>query len=338
MAIDWFHRFHRGINHELGFRLVNSLMLDFRSSPQQFSGAAQALPFIALQQSQELLKALQATGQAPLVLPDHEATIVTRRRFGGGLSLAMVNRFDPDQPKHLLDRLGQAGLSRTPVILAPERPCPMLAKLGALPLVTPAHVALLPLAPCQDTQRAGLHQKWRNRLNQAERQAKTAALRISRQSMPLDPQHWLFNADQAQQRQRGYRSWPLALTLAYGQQNPGQAKLFQVFEGKTAIAGVLLLRHGAGATYHISHNSPRGKVLSAHNLLLWEAMTWAARNGCRHLDLGVINTEEAPGLARFKLGTGARLHRLGGTWLYHRPLRHVFAPLAHWERGKMTAS
>lgn len=338
MAIDGAVRFHTAINHELGFRLVNALMLDFQSSSHQTACAAQAQPFVALQQSQELLKALKAVGQAPLVLPGPEATIVTRRRLAGGLPLAMVNRFAPDQPKHLLDRLSQSGLSRTPVILAPERPCPMLADLGALPLVTPAHVALLALSPCQDTQRARLHQKWRNRLNQAQKQAKNTGLRITRQTMPQDPRHWLFDADAAQQRQRGYRSWPLALTLAYGAQNPGQAKLFQVFEEKTALAAILLLRHGAGATYHISHSTDRGKALSAHNLLLWEAMTWAAKSGCLHLDLGVINTEEAPGLARFKLGTGARLHQLGGTWLYHRPLRRLFAPLARLERGKMASS
>ena len=37
--------------------------------------------------------------------------------------------------------------------------------------------------------------------------------------------------------------------------------------------------------------------------------------GVRWLDLGSVDTEAAPGLARFKLGTGAALKRLGATCL-----------------------
>jgi hypothetical protein len=40
---------------------------------------------------------------------------------------------------------------------------------------------------------------------------------------------------------------------------------------------------------------------------------WA--EGVRWLDLGSVDTEKAPGLARFKLGTGAELKRLGATML-----------------------
>ena len=37
--------------------------------------------------------------------------------------------------------------------------------------------------------------------------------------------------------------------------------------------------------------------------------------GVAWLDLGSVDTEAAPGLARFKLGTGAELRRLGATCL-----------------------
>jgi hypothetical protein len=33
------------------------------------------------------------------------------------------------------------------------------------------------------------------------------------------------------------------------------------------------------------------------------------------LDLGTVDTENAPGLARFKIGSGAQIRSLGGTWL-----------------------
>jgi hypothetical protein len=37
--------------------------------------------------------------------------------------------------------------------------------------------------------------------------------------------------------------------------------------------------------------------------------------GVEVIDLGLAEPDRAAGLARFKLGTGARLRRLGGSWL-----------------------
>jgi hypothetical protein len=38
--------------------------------------------------------------------------------------------------------------------------------------------------------------------------------------------------------------------------------------------------------------------------------------GTQVLDLGSVDTVSAPGLARFKLGAGAQVKSLGGTWLH----------------------
>ena len=288
----------------------------------------------SLPQSPEFLRALRATGQAPLLLENLGHTVVTRRRLPGGFPLAMVNRAPIKKPLRLLEILQEQGLGRTPVILSPEQPTPELARHGAIPLVSPAHVAKWDLTQNRDALRAGLHQKWRNRLKHAEAQN----LRVTRQNMPADPGHWLLQADLRQQQTQGYRSWPLPLTLAFAQENPGKAKLFQAFEGKEAIAALLILRHGGAATYHISHSTARGKARSAHNLLMWHAACWLQDKDCQHLDLGLINTEEAAGLARFKLGTGAQLCALGGTWLHWPPVTPLFAPLARFDLRKMLSA
>lgn len=286
-----------------------------------------------LAQSDAFYRALLATGQAPLRLPEQGNMLVTRRRVAPGLTLAMINRARHDEIKHLRQTLRDNGLGRTPVILSPDHPCPNLIEIGALPLISPAAVALLDLTQPVAIRHAALHQKWRNRLTRAQ----SAGLQVRRQAMPHAPNHWLFTADAAQQRQRGYRSWPTALTLAYAKANKGQAKLFQAFEGGTPIAAILILRHGNSASYHIAHATARGKTLSAHNLLIWEAMAWLASEGCQQLDLGVINTEEAPGLARFKLGTGAQLSQLGGTWLLWPPMGRLLRPIAALDRARMRA-
>ena len=257
--------------------------------------------------------------------------VVLRRKLWNRMPVAMVNRAELTKPARLLEILQEEGLKRTPVILSPETPTPELARLGAIPLMTPASVGVLNLEGRSEDRRQRLNQKWRNRLNAAE----AHDLRITRQNMPQDMDHWLVTADAELQKTRGYKSWPTGLTLAYAQANPGQAKLFQAFEGTNAVAAMLILTHGEAATYHIAHTTERGKALNAHNLLMWNAMEWLAAKGTRQLDLGVINTEDAEGLARFKLGTGAELQRLGGTWLYWPPFGRRLAPLASWDLALM---
>ena len=51
------------------------------------------------------------------------------------------------------------------------------------------------------------------------------------------------------------------------------------------------------------------------SVLLMEAARRLAATGVTELDLGTIDTDASPGLARFKLGSGATVQRLGGTWL-----------------------
>ncbi|MBY6055043.1 GNAT family N-acetyltransferase [Leisingera daeponensis] len=304
-------------------------MFDSAPDPDLPATAAPRCQPRPLQQSPEFARALMACGQDPLML---DGTLVLHRRLPGGPRLAMVNRADLSRPAPMMAALHAAGLGRTPLILSPEAPSPHLCRLGAVPLVTPAHAALWDLSGDPDLRRAALHQKWRNRLKHGEAQN----LRLTRQTMPHDVRHWLFQADARQQSARGYRSWPIGLTLAFARENKGQAKLFQAFEGKQAVAAILILTHGGAATYHIAHTTARGKHLSAHPLLLWEAASWLSSKGICQLDLGLINTEDAAGLARFKLGTGARLHRLGGTWGFWPPLGRLLRPLAVCDRRQMT--
>ncbi len=287
----------------------------------------------ALPQSQEFAAALRLSGQAPLQLERMQDMVVLRRKFFGRIPVAMINRARMDKPQRLLEILQEEGMPRTPVLLSPEHPSPELARLGALPLMTPASVAMLDLSGNTQSRRARLQQKWRNRLNQAEQ----SDLRITRQNMPLDAGHWLLQADVSLQKARGYRSWPIGLTLAYAKANPGQAKLFQAFRGKDIVAGILIFTHGDRATYHIAHSTEAGKACNAHNLLMWSAMEWLATKSMHSLDLGVINTEDAEGLARFKLGTGARVNTLGGTWIYWPPLGRKLAPLAALDLRLMRA-
>ncbi|WP_417724168.1 GNAT family N-acetyltransferase [Salipiger sp.] len=194
---------------------------------------------------------------------------------------------------------------------------PTLRRAGFWPLMTPATLAMLPLGP-EPAMRAAMRQKWRNRLNRTQ----DTRLRITRH--PLTATHWLLEAEARQAGERRYRALPPGFLVAYARANPTRALIWEARDRTTPVAAIAVLRHGRMATWQCGVALPEGRRLNAMNALLWEAMRWLAANGHDMLDLGILNSDDAPGLTHFKLGTGARLHRLGGTWLHSGAL----APLA----------
>lgn len=290
-----------------------------------------APPLLPLQQHPFFAAALRRYGQQVVVLDGPGRLQVMQRTFRGGIRAAMLSRAVLPAPERLASWLRQSRLNTHLILMSPENPTPALARTGAVPVLTPGVVAEIDLGLPQETRRAGLHQKWRNRLVHAEKQG----LRITRSDLPSRLSHWLLRHETTQRAQRGYRGWPMALTLAYGQANPGMAQLFTAHEGQVPLAAMLFLRHGTGASYHIGHTTARGRALSAHNLLLWQATEWLAENGHNRLDLGLFDTTHAPGLARFKLGAGATARRLGGTWVWWPPLGTLPRPLARLDLTSM---
>ncbi|MBY5974536.1 GNAT family N-acetyltransferase [Ferrimonas balearica] len=180
---------------------------------------------------------------------------------------------------------------------------------GAIRVMTPQSRAVLTLLQDEDRQRAGLAQKWRNRLNRADK----AGLRLRHAPLPRDPQHWLLAAEAAQQRAREYRALPPAFALTWP-----ETRLFTATWNGEAIAAMLFLLHAPGASYHIGWSGETGRRLSAHTLLLWTAMRWLTARGITRLDLGPVDRDRAPGLLRFKLGSGARVADTGHTWFHSR--------------------
>ncbi|ANT61335.1 hypothetical protein AYJ57_13700 [Salipiger sp. CCB-MM3] len=211
-----------------------------------------------------------------------------------------------------------AARPRGPLLLnADGTPPEVLRRAGFWPLLTPASLALLPLGP-ETEMRAALAQKWRNRLNRAQR----SGLRLRRLALRGD--HWLLPTEAAQARARRYRNLPPGFLAAYAAANPGDALIWEARLEGAPVAAIAVLRHGLMASWTSGVTRPEGRRSGAMNLLLWEAARWLAAQGHLWLDMGILNQQDAPGLTHFKLGTGARVHRLGGTWMHSRAL----APLA----------
>jgi hypothetical protein len=196
---------------------------------------------------------------------------------------------------------------RGPALIEAEEP----PGAGYIQVMTGATVAEIDLAGAPSDWRARMAGKWRNRLVRAE----GAGLVLRDMPVAGAALDHLLAAEAAQRAARRYRALPLALVPAMAAAAPRALRLFRAEARGDVLAAMLFVRHGAVATYHIGWAAPAGRKVEAHNLILWQAMGWLAARGVRRLDLGTVDTVGAPGIARFKIGAGADLRVLAGSWL-----------------------
>ncbi|MBV2360536.1 GNAT family N-acetyltransferase [Thalassococcus sp. CAU 1522] len=267
-----------------------------------------------LQQSPEYARAITALGGVAEFVRTRSLACLTQSRAWPGLGrVSLISRgpLGDDAARHdwLSERHG------TLVLNAEGFDAGTLRRAGFWPLLSPASLAILDLGD-RNSMRHAMHQKWRNRLNRAQSQPLT----VTRRALGHDD--WLLRAETQQARRRGYRSLPARFLQAYAAGNPGRALVWEARDRDGPVAAALVLRHQRAATWQIGTSTARGRSMSAMNRVLWQAMIELAEDGAGTLDLGLVCTEN-PGLARFKLGTGARLHTLSGTWLHHPALAPV---------------
>ena len=182
-------------------------------------------------------------------------------------------------------------------------------KPGGLKFARGAELAILDIKP-RDNARAALNQKWRNQLKKAEK----SPLVILNQALNPHKHMWFFEAEKSQQKSRGYQNYPAPFLLAYAAANKGQARLFSAVIAGKPIAAMLVFKHGRMATYQSGVNTDEGRHFCAHNLILWNIICELKKRGIEQLDLGRADVSD--GLKRFKLGTGARIETLGGSYFF----------------------
>lgn len=199
-----------------------------------------------------------------------------------------------------------------------------LAAHGYHPLIPGQTLTELDISLPEATRLARQHGKWRNRL----RHAQSAGLTVTEAVFDPTLHASVLQKEAAQRHARRYRALPLGFTLAYAAQNPGAARIWSAHHKGQSVAHMLILTHGDTATYHIGWTGPEGRRLSAHTLLLWQAANALADRGVLRLDLGPADTTRSPGLARFKLGSGALAQRLGPSMLAW-PLAAPLFPKRH---------
>lgn len=179
-------------------------------------------------------------------------------------------------------------------------------------VMTGYSTVLMDLTQDLDSLRAALDQKWRNRLNAAQK----SDLKIQQNGTKPAQYRWLLDTEEGQRAARGYRATPAALVPAFveARGDRSSALILRGDEGRTRVAAMLFLVHGCAATYHIGWSDPDRRGSGAHNALLWSGLETLKARGVRQLDLGGVNTVAGAGIARFKIGTGGRVVTLSGTY------------------------
>ncbi len=86
-----------------------------------------------------------------------------------------------------------------------------------------------------------------------------------------------------------------------------QAVILLARLGKEILAGIIVVGNKNFMHYWQGASQKDAPSLGQGELLQWEAIKWARRNGCRYYDLCVVEPDRLPQIARFKLGFSRRL-------------------------------
>ena len=289
---------------------------------REWDAALAAAPFVPLQQSRPYGLAAKRRGRrlARLVATRDGAPVAfvqaATRRIGPLDAITFAARgpvaIAPDPTALAGLMLGLRRPWPTLLLLAPELEAGATATAtlrGARlrPVMTGSHVALVELG---GDLRVRLGQKWRNRLVRAE--AAGLRIEIARGGRHLD---WLLAAHGRVMARKRFRGPPPEFVAdAVAAADPVDVFVVAALRRSVPVAGALVLRHGRAATYWIAAAEPEGRQAQAGNLVLWRAMLALRDAGAATLDLGLVDTDRSPDLARFKLGTGAAVRTLCGTW------------------------
>lgn len=186
---------------------------------------------------------------------------------------------------------------------------PSLAALTRV--LTGYSTVMLDLSQSDAQLRAGLHPYWRNRLAVAER----STLAVDEIAPRPDAYREVLQQEMRQRERKRFYALPPAFIDNYiaAHGDPRQAALILKAELQSRpVAAMLFLIHGSAATYQLGWSTPQGRASNAHNLLLWRAMGMLQERGVTTLDLGGVNTEDLPGISRFKINTGGEVVTYAG--------------------------
>lgn len=171
------------------------------------------------------------------------------------------------------------------------------------------HSVAIDLAQDEEALMAALHGKWRNPL----RNVLKAGLEVDRAPIAelADRFHVLY---QEVQQAKGFRP-DIPPEFFYPLKGPDfDHEVLIARKDGTDLAGITLGRVGATATYLFGATTDAGRKLNAGHFLMWQAILRCRLLNLRWFDLGGIDMNDNPSVARFKLRTGGREVKAAGPY------------------------
>ncbi len=199
------------------------------------------------------------------------------------------------------------------ILFSPDLADPQHPSMATLTRVLTGYsTVIVDLSPTLQQLRAGLHAYWRNRLAFAEKSGLTVA---AVGTTPRD-YRWVLDEERRQRERKNFYSLPLGFVDNYiDAGGAGSALILKAGHQSRPVAAMLFLIHGSSATYHLGWTNPQGRALNAHNLILWNAFGQLKERGITRLDLGGVNTQDLPGISRFKINTGGTVVTYAGGYV-----------------------
>jgi lipid II:glycine glycyltransferase (peptidoglycan interpeptide bridge formation enzyme) len=208
-------------------------------------------------------------------------------------------------------------------IITPEEDSSVFLKEGRRQIYTGHSTNVLDLTKPEEELWGELSSKNRNKIRKAQKNN----LKFTISDYRDDHMNFILGEELKQQKSVGYSGLPPDFTVLYGELSGQKSKVikekvitvFAYKDNKTPhdlpIAGAVCLLHGNCATYHIGWNGSEGRKLQAMNHVLWQMIKKLKMMNIKYLDLGGLNTDKAPDIARFKLSFGGKLKSLSGSFL-----------------------
>lgn len=173
-----------------------------------------------------------------------------------------------------------------------------------------------------DEIRKNFKQKWRNCLNQSEKNN----LEISEGNDKELYNDFLEIYNQMMARKKFKENVD---PLKMGKVNEAlddeyKKKIFVAYKDKFAVASIVGSAIGNTGIYLLGASNEIGMKTKASYLLQWEMIKWLKQRGCKRYDLGGINKDDNPGGYHFKSGiTDQEVLGMGTFESYNNPLSKI---------------
>ncbi len=166
--------------------------------------------------------------------------------------------------------------------------------------VRPYQSLVLYLDKDLDEIRKNFKQKWRNCLNQSEKNG--LEVRGGNEQELYNEFLGIYNQMIAHKKFKENVDPNKMGKMNEELDNEYKLKIFIAYKDKLPAAGLVGTAIGDTGIYLLGASNKIGMKNKGSYLLQWEMIKWLKHNGCQRYDLGGINLDENPGVYRFKSG------------------------------------